>query len=414
MLDATTTFTFVVAAVILLIGFLGDLLLRRTGLPDILFLIIFGIILGPVLNLFSKETLIPVTPYLVTLSLMMILFYGGMEMNIAKVFSQSGRATLLAIVYFVIVTVAIAVFAKFVFNMRWILALMFGPMISGTSSVVIIPLSQKLKLREETSITLSLESIITDVLNIVFFFTLLELFKKGTLSLTDTVQDIAAKFSVGVLLGFIVGVVWLGILYRIRREQYTYISTLAVLILTFVGSELLGGSGILSALVLGLVIGNDAQVSSFLRMNFDSAQFAELKELLTRFQSELSLLIRAFFFVFLGLTYDISFTALTFGLLFGLVFTGINILLRYPAVNLSVLKSPMKADKVAMTMLCGKGLAAATLSVIPLQAGLPNADIYPKIVITVIILTNIITSVGSFTISRGQKRSSKFTETRWR
>ncbi|MCP8308826.1 MAG: cation:proton antiporter [archaeon] len=397
------TVTFIVAAVILFIGFLGELLFRRTGLPDILFLILFGIILGPVLNLFSKETLIPVTPYLVTLSLMMILFYGGMEMNLYKVFTQSGRAVLLGSTYFVFVTVGIAIFARFIFNMDWIQALMFGPMIAGTSSVVIIPLSQKLRLREETSLTISLESTITDVLNIVFFFALLELFTRGNLSFIETAQDLAARFGVGVLLGFITGVVWLWILYRIRGEQYTYISTLAVLMLTYVGTELLGGSGVLSALVLGLVIGNDARVSSFLGMKIDIFQFTKLKEFLMRFHSELAFLIRTFFFVFLGLLYDLSFTTLTFGLLFGLVFISINIFLRYLAVNLSVIRSPMTVDKVAMTLLCGQGLAHATLSVIPLQLGLPYAEIYVTIVITVIVLTNIITSAASIMISRKQR-----------
>lgn len=400
---ADLVLTFIIAAVILLIGFLGDLLLRRIGFPDILFLIIFGVILGPVLKIFSKETLAPVTPYLVTLSLMMILFYGGMEMNLSKVFSQSGRAALLAVTYLVFVTVVIAVLATYIFSMTWIEALLFGPMIAGTSSIVIIPLAKKLVLRQETSITISLESTITDVLNIVVFFALLAFFMQGNLDLSQAAHSIAAEFGVGILLGFVVGVVWLGILYRIRDEPYTYISTLAVLILTYEGSELLGGSGVLSALVLGLVIGNEAQVSSFVRMNIDSTKFAELKSILTRFQSELAFLIRAFFFVFLGLIYDLSFETLTFGLLVGLFFTCINISLRYLAVNLSVFRSPMAADKSAITLLCGQGLAHATLSVIPLQLGLPHSDIYSTIVATVIILTNVITAAGSVMISRRKR-----------
>ena len=400
---------FTVAAIILFIGFLGDLLFRKTGLPDILFLIIFGVVLGPVLNFFSRETLIPTTPYIATLSFIMILFYGGMEMDISRVFKQSGRAVLLALTYFIFVTVVMAIFTKFIFNMRWIQALMFGPMIAGTSSVVIIPLSNKLQLKEETSLTLSLESTVTDVLNVVFFFSILELLTRGELSFVEVAQDITARFGVGLLLGFIVGVFWLWILYRIRREQYTYVSTLAILILTYVGSELLGGSGVLSALVLGLVIGNDDSIASFMRMNINIVQLDEVKEFLIRFQSELAFLIRSFFFVFLGLIYDISFTALTFGLLFGLAFTAINIALRYLAVNISVIRSDMSVDKVAMTLLCGQGLAHATLSILPLQLGLPNAEIYSKIVITVILLTNIITSIGSIMISRKQRCQKKET-----
>jgi cell volume regulation protein A len=399
------TFTFILAASILLIGFLADLLFRRTGLPDIIFLLILGITIGPILGIFSRNDLQPVTPYLIELSLIMILFYGGMEMNLAKVLAHSGRAALLALTYFALVTAAVATIAKFVFNINWVLALMFGPMIAGTSSVVIIPLSKRLNLNEETALTLSLESTITDVVNIVFFFAILNFYISGNLSLTSIAQSMAAQFGVGILGGFVVGTIWLWILYHIRDEPYTYISTLAVLILTFMGTELLGGSGVLSALTMGLVIGNYKPIASFVRMNIDSSRFESYKNAFARFQSELTFLIRSFFFVFLGLIYDPSFNTLTFGLSIGLAFVGVDLILRYVAVRLAVLRSSMRLDTTIMTLLCGQGLAHATLSVIPQEYGIPRAEIYPMVVVTMIILTNIVTSLGSFYLTRKAKRA---------
>ncbi len=407
MLDLTLALTFILAAVILLIGFLADTLFRKTGFPDVLFLLVLGIIFGPVLGIISKNDLAPVTPYLIELSLMMILFYGGMEMDLSKVLRQSGRATLLAVTYFVFVTVVVSSVAKFLFNIAWIQALMFGPMIAGTSSIVIIPLSKKLKISEETSLTLSLESTITDSLNIVFFFAILGLYLSGSLSLLSFAENIVAQFGVGILVGFAVGVVWVWVLHKIRNEPYTYISTLAILILTVMCSELLGGSGVLAALAMGLVIGNYKEVSSLVRIKIASAKFEELREILTRFQSELAFLIRTFFFVFLGLIYDISFNSVTFGLLVGLIFLGLNLGLRYIAVRLSTVRCPMCKDTTIMTLLCGQGLAHATLSVIPQQYGIPNAQIYPVIVVTMIILTNAVTTFGSFIVLR-KKKNSRF------
>ena len=83
------------------------------------------------------------------------------------------------------------------------------------------------------------------------------------------------------------------------NEPYIYISTLAVLILTVMGSEVLGGSGVLSALTMGLIIGNCGKVSSVLKMNISCARFDEMKDTLAHFHSELTFLIRTFFFVFL-------------------------------------------------------------------------------------------------------------------
>ena len=43
-----------IAAAIIIIGFLANVLFNRTGWAEILFLIFIGILLGPVLNLFQK------------------------------------------------------------------------------------------------------------------------------------------------------------------------------------------------------------------------------------------------------------------------------------------------------------------------------------------------------------------------
>jgi cell volume regulation protein A len=397
------TLTFILAAVMLLIGLLADLIFRKTGFPDILFLLILGILLGPILGLVSKDALAPVTPYLIELSLIMILFYGGMDMNLTKVVRQSARATLLAVLYFIFVTIAISTIAKIIFNLDWIPALMFGPMIAGTSSIVIIPLAKKMKMSEETALTLSLESTITDVLNIVFFFGLLGLYLSGSFSLLSIAENIVAEFGIGLLLGFAVGIFWAWFLYKIREEPYTYISTLAVLILTVMVADLLGGSGVLSALAMGLVIGNFSKVSSLFRIKIVSSKFENLRETLANLHSELTFLIRTFFFVFLGLIFDISFHSVTLGLAVSAIFLTTNLGLRYIAVRLSVARSDMRENAVMMTLMCGQGLAHATLSIIPQEYGIPNAEIYPIVVVTMIILTNIVTTFGPFLVMRRKK-----------
>lgn len=394
---------FSVAAVIIVIGFIGTLLFRKTGFPDILFLLSFGLLLGPVLQIFPRQNLLPIAPYLTLLALLMVLFNGGMEMNIYKVLSQSVRASILAMLYFILCTLGVALFARFVFNMGWIESLMFGPMIAGTSSVVIIPLVSKLNLGEETAMALSLESAITDVLNIVFLFALLQAYLVAFPGIQETVSSIAAKFSVGGVFGFIVGIAWLRGLYIFRREEYTYMLTIAVLISCYVVSELLGGSGVLSSLIFGLVLGNDEDIIKMLRMNIDWTVLNSMKDFLRRFQSELSFLIKAFFFVFLGLIYEVSGLSLLLALLYGIALAAINLGLRYAAVSVSTIKSPMASNRVPMTLMCGQGLAHAALSVIPMQYGLPKAQIYITIVVTVIIITNIVTSISALMIKRRSK-----------
>ena len=400
---ASVELTFITAASILLIGFLGEAMFRKTGVPSIPFLIVLGILLATFAPAyFSSVTLAPVTPHLITLALIMILFHGGMEMDLGKAFGQSGRATLLAVTYFLLVTAGVTLAARFFLNYDWTSSLLFGPMIAGTSSVVIIPLARKVGLREDTSLTISLESTITDVLNIVVFFALIAIYYGRSDGLLDTFQEIAAKFGVGLLLGFFVGVAWLAVLYRIRREEYTYIPTLAIAIFLYFGSETLGGSGVLSVLTMGLVLGNDEHIARFVRLRLDPKEFADLRRYLTRFQSELSFLIRAFFFVFLGVLFNPSADTILFGLFFGALFVGINLTLRYVAVLVATVRSPMAVDRVPMTLLCGQGLAHATLAVLAAQPGpfgVGNPD-YPVIVLMVVIITNVITAFGAYAAAR--------------
>jgi cell volume regulation protein A len=86
MTDTLTIFAIIGA--IIAIGFSSNALFRRTGFPDSLFLMLIGIILGPLLGVFLREEMLLVSPLLTTLTLMMILFEGGLNMEIYKVLSR--------------------------------------------------------------------------------------------------------------------------------------------------------------------------------------------------------------------------------------------------------------------------------------------------------------------------------------
>ncbi|MEM2102556.1 MAG: cation:proton antiporter, partial [Candidatus Bathyarchaeia archaeon] len=180
MADAITVFS--IAGIIIAIGFLANVLFKKTGFSDTLFLILIGILLGPVFSVFSREELLPITPFLTALALMIILFDAGLNMEIYKVISQSFRATILSVLYVAAATAFVSLFAFFILNFTWLEALMLGPMTAGTSSVVIIPLISKLNVNEDVKITLCLESTITDVLNIVIVLTVLQIYLGGSMS----------------------------------------------------------------------------------------------------------------------------------------------------------------------------------------------------------------------------------------
>jgi cell volume regulation protein A len=401
MADAIAIFSIVCA--IIIIGFLANLLFKRVGLSSHLFLIAIGIVLGPVTNLFSPVDVDPITPFLTTLTLMMILFEGGLNMDIYKVISQSFRAAVLAVLYVASAAAFVTLFSYFLLGFGWFEALMLGPITAGTSSVVIIPLVSRMEVNKDVGVTLSLESTITDVMNIVLVLAILQTYVGGLLDIQQTLLRIFGKFAIGAAIGAVAGILWIRALYLVRREEYTYVLTLGVLLGCYASSETLGGSGALTALLFGLMLGNDREIFKMLKAKLDLGYLGEIKTFMKRSQAELAFLIRAFFFVFLGLIFGLGTEnfSIWLGILIALMIVSVNLVFRNAAATIATWKSEMFGYRWFMTSMCGIGLANATLSILlyrELAPTLSYAYLYPVIVTNIIIITNIITSIAPFLI----------------
>ncbi|MBS7634248.1 cation:proton antiporter [Candidatus Bathyarchaeota archaeon] len=390
---ASVALVFTVAGLIISVGFLANVIFKKVGFPDILFLILMGVIFGPILGLFSTEDLLPVIPVFAALSLMLILFQGGLSMEVHIVLSQSIRATALAFLYAIFATVFVSVFGHFVLEFDWVEALILGPMTAGTSSVVIIPLMSKLKVPEEVKATLSLESTVTDVFNIVLTMIFLQVYLGGTVSLQEATSSLIAKFAIGVMLGAIGGITWIKVLEIVRKQEYTYMLTIAALVLCYAGTEFLGGSGPLSALVFGMALGNYERMRT-LGLNIDAASMPTIIEKIRDFHDEISFLVKALFFMILGLIYTLN----TLGLTYAGIVMAVNLMLRYLAIEIATRNTPLYKYRRFMTLMCGTGLANATLSLIVhnelMMRQIPIAGLYPLIVTNIIMMNNAITALA--------------------
>jgi cell volume regulation protein A len=386
-----------IAAAILVIGFLANLLFKKTGWPEILLLIIIGIIIGPVLNLLPQESFLPALPLISTFTLLMVLFRGGMELNVSEVVSGSARGLLQAGLYFALGVLFVTVFLHFVLGWTLIESLMLGSILSQTGEVVIIPLAKKLRLKPQTVILLSLEAVITSIFNIVFFFAFLSAQTLGIFNFSGALIQIGLSFLVGIAIGTGMGVIWLKALFYIGKEELAYMVTIGYIFLAYVVSELLSGSGPLAVLALGLVLGNEREFLRRLRLGHASAAYSEVKNYLMRFQFEISFILRAFFFVLLGLMFELSQSSVVTMLSYGLPILAILLVTRYLVASASTWRSPMAEEKRPIVAMCALGMTPVLLSFIALQYNLPRAPLYLLIVTNVIIATNIITSAAALT-----------------
>jgi cell volume regulation protein A len=377
---------FLVAGLIIILGFLGEEFFKRTSIPDPILLLLFGLLLGPVLNIFSHEQLISITPYFAALALIVILFDGGLNMDIRQAIKNSPRAIVLGLTGFILNVLVTALLCKFLLGWRLMNGLLLGSIVGGSSSIIVVALTRKLGIGGKTETILSIESILTDVLCTVGAFVAIDIILSGEVSIQAALGSIALAFGVGIIVGSLVGIAWLNVSERFKGKSNTYMLTLAVLLLTFVVARTLGGTGALSALFLGLIIGNAPVIAKLLKFKITST----VDDSVRGFHGQISFLIRSFFFVFTGLLFSYSsFVPVLFGLFLAFVFLG----LRFVAVKVSFLKSAKDSEKL-MTVMLPRGLAAAVLASLPLTSGIPNSQDFPQIAFMVIIVTIIICTVG--------------------
>jgi cell volume regulation protein A len=397
---------FLVAAVIIILGFLGEEFFKRTSIPDSILLLLFGVLLGPVFQLFAHEELLAITPYFAALALIIILFDGGLNMDIREAVKNSPRALVLAVSGWILNVLVTAALCKVLLGWRLLNGLLLGSIVGGGSSIIVIALIRKLKVTEKIETVLSLESILTDVLCTVGAFTAIDILLRevseeaaGGISLYAALGSVGVAFGVGILVGLGFGVAWLVILERIKGKPNAYMLTLAMLFLTFVVATNLGGNGALSALFFGLIIGNSRPIARLMKFRTTVSIDNNVRD----FHSQISFLIRSFFFVFTGLLFSLSsFTSVLFGLLISFTFLGI----RFVVVKMASVKSELSEYGTLMTVMFPRGLAAAVLASIPLTSGVPGSQAFPEIAFIVILTTIIVCTIGVAVIKKRKSRSS--------
>jgi cell volume regulation protein A len=399
MIDAA--FVFTVVAAIIIIGFIGELIFKKIGIPFFIFLIFIGIILGPVFNVFPREPLLPALALFAELTLLMVLFYGGLDTRFDAAVKGGGRAFVQVSMYVLGSTTIIGLLVSLFLKWDILESFIFASMVGGeTTAAVVIPLSRSLNFSEVTVAFLTLETGMNTIFSIVLFFTFVGAYTTGVSNWFLALTTIAADFCVGITLGAVLGLGWIYLLHFLQRQKFTYVLTLGLVFLTYSLSVRLGGNGELSVLVFGIILGNYYLLNRLSKsyMNMDPLQ----KQLRT-FQEEISFLMETLFFVFLGLTFVITPSLIISNLATAVIVVIVLLSVRYVATSFSTFRSEMRDEKRGIILMCAQGLVPATLAIIALNLEIPLANDFINIITYVIILTNIITAAGSILNRRQHK-----------
>ena len=384
-LVASAPILLLAASVVIILGVLGEAFFKKTGIPDILFLMILGIIIGPVLGIIQPEAVLEIVPYFAAVALIIIMFDGGLNLHIGKVLKTAHFAIILVIVGFALSVGIVAGLAHYGLGWEWIDSILLGTIVGGSSSIIVFGLVQKIRISDDAKSMLSFESALTDIFAVIIAFVLFEAALSGEFSLDLLGVTIGKAILVGLVLGFGVGIPWMFVISKLKNAQHSYMLTIGMVFLLFFLATSFGESGALTALVFGLMLGKKTYFSRLLKVKFPEDTIDN------SLHNQVTFLVRAFFFVFVGLL--ASFAQLEY-VIFGVV-AAIAIYIGRIIITKSVLvRGFSKLDKKVTSVMIPRGLAAAVLATFPLSMGLPNAEAYPQIIFFVIFTSVLITTIG--------------------
>ena len=382
---ATAPIILLAAGVVIFLGVAGEAFFKKTGIPDVAFLMILGVIIGPVLGIIQAEAVIQVVPYFAALALIIIMFDGGLNLDIKHIVKTAHYSFTLAIIGFILSVIIISLATHYVLEWTWLESILLASIVGGSSSAIVFGLVRNIRISEETKSILSFESAVTDILATIIAFILFEAVLAGHFDLQTLQETIGRAIVVGLVLGFGVGIPWMYISTKLGNAQHGYMLTLSILFVLFFLANSFGESGALTALVFGLMIGNKRHLSRILRFKVPRIEMDDPTH------NQLTFLVRSFFFVFVGLM-------ATFGqieyVIFGVVVTIAAFIGRAGVVKAVLTKRFSKLDKSVTKSMIPRGLAAAVLATYPITMGLPNAEAYPQIIFFIILSSVIITTIG--------------------
>jgi cell volume regulation protein A len=373
-----------------IIGFVGDYLFRKIGFPDILALLALGYVVGPVLHIVDPAWAAPATPIIANLSLVIILFNGGLGLEFSQARATAPRAIALALVGIIASMISTAAFAYYILHWELMNGLLLGAIVGGSSPAIVMSLVGRAKVPAKISSLLHIESALNGALVIVIALVILEVMTAGaTGSMAPVIaKAIGTRFLIGLGIGAVAGFAWLWVLTFIEGELYDDILTLAILFLFYLAVEHLQGSGAIFALVFGLILGNGMDFARFLR----TRRTIEIHNTMMKFHSQISFVVKTFFFAYLGLMITLDEPSVIVpSIILSLLLLAVRSIL-IPVISVGN-RSFLAHEGILATMLA-RGLSAAVVAEIAASSAIPNARLYPEIVIIVIAATVLISALG--------------------
>ena len=395
-------FPFVVLGGIILIGFVGNLLFKYTKIPEALFLIILGLLIGPVFGIIDPNLAVTLMPTIAALMLIVVMLDNGISFDLFKVMKSLPSTIVFSLGIMTATAVGIAIIFMYL-GFSWITAGIIGLILSGTTTDVITILTSKMSIKKEVKQLLVFESIVNDF-QIIPFFILLHLAENSSSQITTSIILSLVGIPAAIIAGALIAVLWLFAIGKyLGKHPLNYAATIGILFVLYHSVQLLGGNGAISVLAFSFVLGN--AIGLFDRWHIKDGLRAKLTpKILKDFRQiefDISFFVRVIFFVFLGTVF--SFSALHFNTALT-AFTVITVILiiRFAVSCYATKHRHYKGAVGPLTWISPRGYVAAVLAFAAAGSGiLINGSL--DMILLVIYATTIMSIFYSIYYERRRK-----------
>ena len=384
------TSTMLAIAGLLALGFVCQWIAWRIRLPAILFLLLAGIAVGPVLGWIDPDALLGEMLFpTISLGVAIILFEGSLTLRLEDTRGIGNMIRNLVTVGMVVTWLGLTAAAHWIAGLSWSVALLFGALVSVTGPTVIMPLLRTVRPTARVANILRWEGILIDPIGAILAVLVFNAILSGRSA------EPLTMFGMLVLVGVVMGALGAWLLAQLLRrhwipEYLQNFATLAMVLGVFaLSNHLVHESGLLAVTVMGVALANvrDLHVEDILD-----------------FKEHLTVLILSVLFLILGARVDLAMVGSIAVAAMWLLLV-LKLVVRPLAVLVSSIGSNVKIREWALLAWIGpRGIVAAAVAALFAlrleEQGVAEAAMLVPLTIAIIIGTVVVESATAKPLAR--------------
>ncbi|GAB3807335.1 potassium/proton antiporter [Virgibacillus kimchii] len=364
---------------LLVIGVLTTKFSSQLGLPALVLYILVGMIIGSDglgLIYFDDYEL---ARLIGMIALVIILFDGGFHTKWSVIKPVITPSILLATLGVLLTAVITGLGAILVLGVGWMEGMLFGAIVGSTDAAAVFAVLKGKSIQPKVKATLEAESGSNDPMAMILMITFIEFIISDQGSLLSFAGSFLWQMIIGLIMGFTFGKLAVYSINKINLDSGGLypVFALAIAILAYTITDLIGASGLLAVYVAGVLVGNSelAYHHSILRFNEGFTWIAQI-----------------LMFTILGLlvfptqlfTMDIILKALLISFI-------LIVIARPAAVFLTTIKLGYTLkEKVFLSWAGLKGAVPIVLATFPLAAGLENSQLFFNVIFFIVLISTLL------------------------